>query len=135
MFGRWLTDNGTHTQTRGHATGAQIEQRACQWLEQQGLDYIESNYRCRVGEIDLVMLDQQQLVFVEVRYRKQNSFGSAAESVDWRKQKKLQKTAAHYLVHRPKHIKRACRFDVLAAQPGKQYNTLRWCWIKDAFTD
>ncbi len=130
MFGKWLTDKSCTKQT----TGAWVEHQARQWLTQQGLLTIESNYHCKLGEIDIVMLDQQQLVFVEVRYRKQARFGNPAETVDWRKQKKLMKTAAHYLLHHPKHNQRACRFDVLAAQPADREELLHWTWIRDAFT-
>lgn len=136
MFGRWITDTqGSNTKhSHGADKGAEIEQQACHWLTQQGLKLIERNYRCRQGEIDIIMRDQQQLVFVEVRYRKQNRFGSAAESVNWRKQQKLLKTAAHYLAHRRKYSKLYCRFDVLAVQPSDDQVSLRWDWIQDAFT-
>ena len=55
------------------------------------------NFRCRFGEIDLVMLDADCLVFIEVRYRKSGSFATAAESVDRRKQRKLALTGAFFL--------------------------------------
>jgi putative endonuclease len=113
--------------------GAQIEQQANQWLVTQGLKSIERNYRCKLGEIDLIMLDRRQLVFVEVRYRKQTRFGSAAESVNWRKQQKLLRAAAHYLAHRREYSKLPCRFDVLAAQPSDDETSIRWDWIQDAF--
>ena len=153
MFERWLTNkdetalNSKDKTTLNNVTtsikGAKIEYQAYRWLIQQGLRYIESNYRCQLGEIDIVMLDKQQLVFVEVRYRKQMRFGRAEETVDWRKQQKLIKTAAHYLMHRPKHNQRACRFDVLAVTSDSYFTNkamnhrrgvLRWYWIQDAFT-
>lgn len=127
--GRWLTRTTANTTS----TGAAVEQKAGLWLQQQGLNKLEQNYRCREGEIDIIMRDGQQLVFIEVRYRKQSNYGDGLESVDWRKQQKLQKAAAHYLLERPQYQHLACRFDVLAAQPGDNA-TLRWSWIKNAFT-
>ena len=127
MIGKWQTRKNTTD------TGAAVEQQARQWLQQQGLKFIESNYHCRVGEIDIIMRDAEQLVFVEVRYRKQNSFGDGLESVNWRKQKKLQKAAAFYLAKNTPCNNLPCRFDVIAARPD-YHGSLHWTWIKDAFT-
>lgn len=115
-------------------TGAEVEKLAARWLSLQGLRLIENNYSCRVGEIDLIMLDDLQLVFVEVRYRRQSAYGDGLESVDRRKQLKLQKAAAHFLMKRPRYAQYSCRFDVLAAKPDAQHGKLHWQWIKDAFT-
>lgn len=142
MFGKWLTDRNNipnnnrklDRKVSAPVKGALIEQQAQQWLILQGLTFIESNYPCRLGEIDLIMLDRQQLVFIEVRYRQRSHFGSAAESVNWRKQQKLLKTATHYLAHRRQYSKLACRFDVLAVQPGNGNDGLYWNWIRNAFT-
>ena len=71
------------------AQGKLAEKKACDYLQQQGLKLIEKNYYCRSGEIDLIMLDKQELVFIEVRYRKSRTFGSAAESIDARKRNKI----------------------------------------------
>lgn len=92
------------------------EQQAKLYLLEQGLKWIMSNYRCRFGEIDLVMQDRQDLVFVEVRQRQTMAFGGAVASVSWQKQKKLLLTAQHFqLVHeRWSHV--PCRIDVLALQ-------------------
>ena len=128
MYGRWITSSSTK-----QSTGERIEKLACRWLKQQGLQLIERNYRCRMGEIDIVMTDQQRLIFVEVKYRRQDSYGAAHETVDWRKQQKLIKAAQYYLLHRPKFNTMACRFDVLAAQPANKGDKLRWHWIQDAF--
>lgn len=109
--------------------GRRAELAACRYLQQQGLTLVEGNYRCGSGEIDLVMRDGQTLVFVEVRYRRSVRFGSAAESVDGRKQGKLLAAAAHYLQTHPKAARRACRFDVVALA-GQQTDI---DWIRDAF--
>jgi putative endonuclease len=116
------------------STGAKVEQHALDWLKRQGLQLVTQNYRCKVGEIDIIMNHAELLVFVEVRFRQQSSFGSALESVDKRKQKKLLRAASHFLACTPKYSNQPCRFDVLALQPGNHSGKLHWLWIKDAFT-
>ncbi len=106
--------------------GTAAEQRAAEHLAATGLRLVERNYRCRGGEIDLVMRDGAQLVFVEVRYRSGGSFGSAAESVDARKQGRLIVAAEHYLQrHR---IRPPCRFDVVGITGDGRIE-----WLRDAF--
>jgi putative endonuclease len=94
--------------------GREAEARACAFLQQQGLILIERNFRCRVGEIDLIMRDAQTLVFVEVRCRKDRRFGGAAASVGRVKQQRLLRSASAYLsrLARPP----ACRFDLIAIE-------------------
>ena len=70
-------------------TGQQAELLACQYLQQYKLKLITKNYHCRRGEIDLIMQDKKTLVFIEVRYRKNDRFGSALESVNYKKQAKI----------------------------------------------
>lgn len=95
-------------------SGDQAENAACEYLQSQGLTLVERNFLCKRGEIDLIMKQADTTVFIEVRYRRNNHFGSGAESVDWRKQEKLLATAEHYLQSHPKAAKGACRFDVVA---------------------
>lgn len=87
------------------------------------------NYLCKMGEIDIIMQDRQTLVFVEVRYRKRSSFGSASESVTRSKQQKLIRAAQHYLSRHNQHH-RPCRFDVLAIN-GQADQPIEW--IPNAF--
>ena len=94
--------------------------RALTFLEQQGLTLIEKNFRCRAGEIDLIMRDVQTLVFIEVRSRKNQQFGGAAASVGPVKQQRLWRSASLYLLKFPKPP--ACRFDLVAIDG----NDLRW---------
>lgn len=108
--------------------GARAENLACAHLESSGLKLITRNYRCPQGEIDLIMHDGEVLVFVEVRYRHSNAFGSPAETVDRRKQERLRTAASHYLVRHA--IDRACRFDVVAVSGGEA----RIEWLRDAFS-
>jgi len=111
-------------------TGANAEEAARIYLEQQGLRLVERNYRCRQGEIDLIMQDGSTLAFVEVRYRKSSGFGSPAESVTAPKQRRIIATAAHYLQSKKERNMPPCRFDVLAIEGKEQQNI---DWIKDAF--
>ena len=113
--------------------GEQAELRASQWLLRQGLKLVANNYCCRQGEIDLIMLDKNQLVFIEVRYRKNSLYGSGAESVTFNKQTKIRKAAQHFLSNQPKLANLPCRFDVVSAQPGQSSDTLCFDWIKNAF--
>lgn len=114
--------------------GQQAEQQALNFLRRQGLSFIARNYHCRQGEIDLIMTDQQTLVFVEVRYRKGSRFGSSAESITAAKQQKIITTAEHYLMHKVKSQQPACRFDVVAIYPsGNDQSSLQFDWIKSAF--
>ncbi len=112
--------------------GRRAERDACKYLERRGLTLVERNYACACGEIDLIMRDRSTVVFVEVRYRRSRRYGSAAESVDWRKQGKLSATAARYLQEHPKAARQPCRFDVIALT-GQGDETAHIDWIADAF--
>ncbi len=114
-------------------TGEAAEQDACKYLIKQKLKLVYKNYRCRYGEIDLIMQDGESLIFVEVRYRKHSQFGGGAESVTINKQRKLIKTASHYLQQTSNTAKFAARFDVIAIAPGNNNKQSEIDWIKDAF--
>jgi putative endonuclease len=113
------------------ARGQAIEVAAELYLQQQGLHALERNFNSRGGEIDLVMQESDTLVFVEVRFRKTDRFGSPAESITVSKQRKLLQTAQLYLLARPVWRNKPCRFDVVAARPGE--SGLQFEWIKNAF--
>lgn len=110
--------------------GNQAEQLARHYLEQQGLRFEQANFRCRRGEIDLIMRDGDSLVFVEVRYRRNDRYGSAAETVDRQKQRKLVTTALFYLQSNPQQARLTSRFDVVAI--SGEGNTPRIDWHPDA---
>jgi len=95
------------------------EQIAAEYLIARGLELLLANFQCRLGEIDLIMRDDDTLVFVEVRYRGSDKFGSAIESVDYRKQTRLKRCAEYFLISQGLSGKIACRFDILALSPGK----------------
>lgn len=107
--------------------GRQAEDDACRLLRQRGLAVIGRNVHCRLGEIDIVALEGDCLVFVEVRRRGSGAWIDAAESVDRRKQRKLLNAAAMYLARHTEHQHRDCRFDVIGLS-GDEVN-----WIRDAF--
>src|SRR3990172_585823 len=85
--------------------GRKAEDIACARLQQAGLALTTRNYRSPFGEIDLVMQERDTLVFVEVRYRSSDVFGTPAETVDARKQARLRATAEHYLQNTPRAAK------------------------------
>lgn len=117
--------------------GVIAEQAALNYLLGQGLKEVQSNYFSRFGEIDLIMTDAQALVFIEVRYRKYSTFGSAAMTVTKSKQQKLINTAKHYLQEHQADVE--CRFDVIEMSPArltakqKQPSPFAINWIKSAF--
>ncbi len=106
--------------------GREAEERACRYLLLQGLMLTERNYRSPFGEIDLVMQERDTLVFVEVRYRARGDFGSAAETVDARKQGRLRATAEHYRQNVPRASKKACRFDIVAITGDGEDADFHW---------
>ncbi|MFZ2300813.1 MAG: YraN family protein [Gallionella sp.] len=108
--------------------GAQAERWAAQYLRKQGLKPVAENYRSRFGEIDLIMQDGAELVFVEVRLRRNADFGGAAASIDTRKQQRLIRTAQQYLA-RLAHIP-PCRFDAVLMDDAQGVNAQ---WLKNAF--
>ena len=114
-------------------SGHEVEQLAAKYLTRHKLRVLEFNYRCKRGEIDLVMLDDDCVVFVEVRYRKSSAHGTPLETVDSRKQQKLLLAAEHYLQqHHFEHM--PCRFDVIAAT-SDYLGELHFDWIQNAFSE
>jgi putative endonuclease len=93
---------------------------------------VRINFRCRYGEIDLIMQQAEQLVFAEVRMRNNRDFGGAAASVTRAKQQKIIATAHAFLHHHPEFAHCNCRFDVLAVQAGSQGWDVEW--LPAAFT-
>lgn len=106
--------------------GAAKERLAEAFLIERGLCLLGRNLRYRGGELDLVMRDAQTLVFVEVRYRRSVQFGTAAATVDARKQQRLIQAAQQYLQQHPTTL--ACRFDVVAIDGQDAIQ-----WIQQAF--
>ncbi|MDO4697764.1 MAG: YraN family protein [Pasteurellaceae bacterium] len=116
------------TKLTAKAKGYLFEQRAKQFLIQQGLTFLAQNQSVKGGELDLIMQDNQTVVFVEVRYRQRRHFGSALESIDFRKQQKWQHAANVWLAQQyNQSLETAnCRFDVVVFE-GKDSPL----WIKN----
>lgn len=112
--------------------GEHAEIAAKTYLLQQGLIYLESNYRSRMGEIDLIMQTSRGvLVFVEVRQRASRLYGGALQSVTRKKQEKLLRTASTYLMKYPNRGKQGVRFDVVALDGDPPHIT----WVQQAFEE
>ena len=104
-------------QSAKQAQGQHWEQAARAHLERHGLRFVEANFRCKGGEIDLVMRDGPALVFVEVRQRADRRHGGAAASIGTAKIRRLAHAASLYLMRFP-HMP-PCRFDVIAIDGGQ----------------
>jgi putative endonuclease len=115
--------------TTRKVTGDDAEALAEKHLLQSGLTLVTRNYRCRFGEIDLIMREGDALVFVEVRFRASNDFGGAIESIHVAKQRRLIATAEHYL----SGLKQTppCRFDAILVNKMDHSHVE---WIRNAFT-
>lgn len=110
--------------------GIEAEREALAYLQKFGLKLIARNYRCKAGELDLVMLEGATLVMIEVRYRASAEYGGAAASVTPQKQRRIINAARHLLASRADLRRYRARFDVVAmsqlhAEPH---------WIKAAFS-
>jgi putative endonuclease len=106
--------------------GHDAEQLAKQYLLDNSLQFLEQNYKAKVGEIDLIMLDKQQLVFVEVKFRSTNTYGYAAEHFTYSKRKRLERAINYYLLQKKLNTHHTnLRIDVVAID-GEQVN-----WIKN----
>ena len=114
------------------ARGKRAEVAALKFLRGEGLRLVDRNFRCRLGEVDLVMLDHGCLAFVEVRYRSERSFTSAALSVTGQKQTRIALTAEFFLCKHPMLSDPPVRFDVVAFD-GAEKGPSRIQWIRDAF--
>lgn len=113
-------------------TGNRHEQMACQFLREQGLQLVQANYLCKLGKIDLIMTESEQfLVFIEVRHRRRNFHGSALACIDYRKQRKIRLTAAHFLLSAPQLSHYARRFHVISS--GWASGKTNFEWIRAAF--
>lgn len=114
-------------------SGAWAETQACEYLVEQGLSLIERNFRCRLGELDLIMEDDQTLIIVEVRYRQKTGYGTPAETVTRAKRERLLRTARFYLQKNRVSSDIHCRFDVMSIS-GPNYAP-SYQWIRGAFTE
>ncbi len=99
--------------------GTEWEERAVTYLKEQQYEILKQNYRCRYGEIDIIARKMQIIVFVEVKYRNSDTYGTAIEAVTVSKQNTIRKVAQHYLTTQLHSLEKPCRFDVIAIDQGK----------------
>lgn len=107
--------------------GEEYEQLAARFFQEQGFDIVAKNFFCRTGEIDLIVADETNLLFVEVKYRQGNSFGAALETITPSKQRKLLKCAEYFLLKNQQLMNLNLRFDVVVFAGEEPAN-----WIKNA---
>lgn len=112
--------------------GKHAESMALKYLQAQGLKKLQKNFACKCGEIDLIMLDNEFLVFIEVRYRKQTQFGHPLETIDYKKQQKIIKTIQYFLMKQPEYNRFPCRIDAIAIHTQVQSGQDQIQWIKNA---
>ncbi|MEQ8172422.1 MAG: YraN family protein [Candidatus Eremiobacterota bacterium] len=108
------------------------EKEALSLLEKKGYAILERNFRCMLGEIDLIMTHGEELVFIEVRSRTDTSFGEPYETVNLKKQNKLYKLAEYYLNFKNLHD-RDCRFDVISLLLTREGTVMKIEHIENAF--
>jgi putative endonuclease len=109
--------------------GSYGERVALDFLRQQGYRVLEKNYRCCLGEIDFITEDKNTLVFIEIKFRQNKTYGLPQEAVTYHKQKQIIRVALHYLKKKNiVHSRPLIRFDVVSISPGKIE------LIKDAFS-
>lgn len=114
------------------STGSHYEEKAASYLTDRGVSVTEKNYRCRIGEIDLIGYEhdegQRYLVFFEVKYRNTDECGSASQAVGRAKQKKICRVCDYYRMMNDVYDDIQIRFDVIAIDGGEI------TWIKNAFS-
>jgi putative endonuclease len=118
----------TGVRTPKQRAGDAAEDAAARHLVTHGCTLMARNARYPEGELDLIVREREQIVFVEVRMRRSSAFGGAAASVDRYKQKRLMRAAQHWLLERFGERWPACRFDVVSVAGD---GTIEW--IRDAF--
>lgn len=115
-------------------SGDAAEQAAEKALKKRGCRLIARNYSSREGEIDLIMREGETLVFVEVRAKRSDKFGSPAESVTPSKQRRITRTAQHYLANEgKKYCNSPLRFDVVSIRLDEAGKPAQVEHIPDAF--
>ena len=107
--------------------GTDYEKLAGAYLQQQGYEILAYNFRCRIGEIDIVVRDGKYLVFVEVKYRGSSQAGNPLEAVHFKKQQSISRTASYYCLKHGYGENTPCRFDVVGIC-GEEY-----VLVKNAF--
>lgn len=107
--------------------GSRYEENAARFLKQQGYVILEKNFRCRLGEIDLIGRAEGYLCFIEVKYRSHGGHGFPSEAVDDRKRRRIVRTALTYMTFNKLPTDTPCRFDIVDILDD------RYSLIKNAF--
>jgi putative endonuclease len=122
------------------AIGTIAEEAAKDFLCRNQLNFIEKNYHCRQGEIDLIMKEGKLLVFIEVRYRKSKQYGTGIDSITKEKQRRIITAARHYLHRHNLTETVSCRFDIIGVEPAQKNHKnnatnepFYFRWLKHAF--
>lgn len=102
--------------------GKKYEERAAEFLKERGMDLLEQNYACRQGEVDLIGIHDTCLVFVEVKYRKNDVSGTPEEAVGIAKQRKICRVSDYYRICHENQSSRQIRYDVVAVTD----QAIRW---------
>lgn len=110
--------------------GRRGEEEAVKFLSRKGYKILERNYRCTLGEVDIIARDGDILVFAEVKSRRSDAYGDPLESITLEKKRRISLVALHYIQHKKLHGVPA-RFDVVAIRMGNE--TVELDLIKDAF--
>lgn len=101
------------------AVGLRYEELAARYLTDKGYRILQRNYRCKLGEIDLIAKERGYLCFIEVKYRTNERVQNAAGAVNQAKQRRISRAAAYYLAEKGYCEDTPCRFDVVGITPEK----------------
>ena len=122
-YGSYLRDSAL---APGSERGRKAEELARRHLQDRGLELLSANYRCRFGELDLVMRDGAFLVVVEVRSRRSDRHGTPEASIDFRKRGRILRSARCFLRDHPQFSGMMLRFDVVGVLTGGESTRIRW---------
>lgn len=109
----WRSDISCDRQNN-RQTGAYYEQLAAEYLKQQGYIIMERNFRCKLGEVDIIALHHNTLVFIEVKYRARADWGQPSDAVNRQKQMRISNVASYYVYTHKQFANHNCRFDVVS---------------------
>lgn len=107
--------------------GTAYEQKACTFIEEEGMEVVETNYRTRIGEIDIIARDKEELVFLEVKYRKDRSHGGAEYAIPRSKQRTIIQVAKVYIKMHHLPMNSFYRFDAVLID-GEEITHIRNAW-------
>ncbi len=111
--------------------GEDIESLVCEHLQSEGARIVDTNYRCRQGEVDIIARDNKYLCFIEVKFRSDDRYGEPQEAVTLSKQKRICNVSKFYLYSKYKSLDVPVRYDVVAVFPSDKIYKVKW--IKNAF--